>query len=1238
MNEDSRGTAMTTSSSGTRLKPLFPAAAAGSLFPIEKSQSQDKAEGSQIDSKAEKAIPIVPQQVKENEDLANLKLEIDPSTLDAIIAVQKPNFSEQCTLELNRDFRSNNVTDSISEELPQYSKKRKSPASDKDSQEDDLYQNKSSKSKDGRKKKKKKEKNKKRRHRSRSRSQEKSNDKRQFKIPSGAVFLEDIPGLEPQHAYHIDRKSNQDLWTYKSVSSRHIATYKSQSHNCLGAPHISVKESKKPKNKSNSWRYFDKENRKRIRTKGFDLLSEKTKTLSTMPNYIALSTQPASDYRKETIGSYSCLDSATKMYSEGKGIDYSQPLVASGDNFEMDEIFEKVRSFNQRTREHPHDVQMWLQFVKFQDVVAQEDKSFKGRTIKLREVYTPSKSVIEKKLSILDKAIEANPSSLDLKLAQLELYQDIWEADKLEKAWQNLLFTHSSDVNLWRQYISNQQSRLFKFNFSNIVKCYHKCFQTLVPIHEGRVQVVNKCENMENKIIGLFSQYCDFLHLAGYTERAVSSYQALIELNLFCPPALNLSSTKERVSLLEEFWESGVPRFGEQKAKGWAKWHDKQTSETDVPSSSSVNTDELEDAILLEKLPRSQIWLKLEKLRQNAHWVPWKPDRAKGETEESCEDLDRLVIFDDISPAMFRLNQSESCIFIVCLFLKLLGLSCETLDRRLSDLDESGSSLKFEQYCRSGLGQFPALAEIKAEIDIESKWKPHESLVAFAQEVLLQAESYFSLSNRNLFTLLRLELEVLKSETTKVSNLSKPSVKSIKKFGKALLKESQNRSNLVVWDTYIRLLWACSDNMAETVSMLDVALGMFMGASTFSEPENALGLCLLCRTYCQIMLNFEPLEHMCSHASKNCPPTIEDKHQVIACLGALIEQKSFKPNARVTISPAYILKLHKRFENNLEEFYQKLKKNTNDINCDFFVSFVEIFALFEFCASNFSSANNIFSSAVKRVRDISETTKTSVHLRLIKHLYMNQILFITNVRQILTIPLSHTRTVLSEALCEFPNCSQFHATFLQIESGAHIAGRLRKFYDKNLQCSTSVVVPLFTVMSELMRHRAFINSLDLGDYQQVGVSDSGIVYRIRSLLERCVQLPASSHCPLLWRLYLNFEAKYGQLNQAKGIFYRALQSCPWAKCIYLDGISIFGDGELQEVMDLMIEEEIRVRIPLEEVELLLTAEKQEMVADEQGEITSEKDGGDELTEEMRSQFMNQEDITIKVEQEAVSND
>lgn len=83
---------------------------------------------------------------------------------------------------------------------------------------------------------------------------------------------------------------------------------------------------------------------------------------------------------------------------------------------------------------------------------------------------------------------------------------------------------------------------------------------------------------------GLFAQYCNFLHQSGYTERAVSSYQTLIEFNLFCPSYLNLSTSKERLKQFEEFMDSYAPRFGERNAKGWARWTENRNGGHDAAS------------------------------------------------------------------------------------------------------------------------------------------------------------------------------------------------------------------------------------------------------------------------------------------------------------------------------------------------------------------------------------------------------------------------------------------------------------------------------------------------------------------------------------------------------------------------------------------------------------------------------------------------------------------------------
>lgn len=41
-----------------------------------------------------------------------------------------------------------------------------------------------------------------------------------------------------------------------------------------------------------------------------------------------------------------------------------------------------------------------------------------------------------------------------------------------------------------------------------------------------------------------------------------------------------------------------------------------------------------------------QQWLQTEEWREANHWQPWRPNT--GETEEECDDPERIVMFDDI--------------------------------------------------------------------------------------------------------------------------------------------------------------------------------------------------------------------------------------------------------------------------------------------------------------------------------------------------------------------------------------------------------------------------------------------------------------------------------------------------------------------------------------------------------------------------------------------------------------
>ncbi|ETN69841.1 hypothetical protein NECAME_15053 [Necator americanus] len=54
----------------------------------------------------------------------------------------------------------------------------------------------------------------------------------------------------------------------------------------------------------------------------------------------------------------------------------------------------------------------------------------------------------------------------------------------------------------------------------------------------------------------------------GYTNRAIASIQATIEYNFLVPDSLVNASEEKRKEVFANFWNSGVPRFGDDGSCG----------------------------------------------------------------------------------------------------------------------------------------------------------------------------------------------------------------------------------------------------------------------------------------------------------------------------------------------------------------------------------------------------------------------------------------------------------------------------------------------------------------------------------------------------------------------------------------------------------------------------------------------------------------------------------------------
>ena len=89
---------------------------------------------------------------------------------------------------------------------------------------------------------------------------------------------------------------------------------------------------------------------------------------------------------------------------------------------------------------------------------------------------------------------------------------------------------------------------------------------------------------------------------------------------------------------------------------------------------SSVQVDQIEEDIISQNKPQWKTWLEIEHLRESVHCLPWRPDTSADETLEDCEDLDRLVLFDDIAPVLFIFHNKKLNLMLLIHSLYLLGV------------------------------------------------------------------------------------------------------------------------------------------------------------------------------------------------------------------------------------------------------------------------------------------------------------------------------------------------------------------------------------------------------------------------------------------------------------------------------------------------------------------------------------------------------------------------------------
>ncbi|XP_003787030.1 protein NRDE2 homolog [Otolemur garnettii] len=1014
------------------------------------------------------------------------------------------------------------------------------------------------------------------------------------------VWLEDIQALTGE-TFRTDKKPDPANWEYKSLYRGDIARYKRKGDSCLGI---------NPKKQCISWegasaekkhsrkqveRYFTKKSVGLMNIDGVAVSSKNeppsSEPISFIPVKDSGDVAPPVTTWLNPLGIY---DQSTTQWLQGQGPpeqEAKQPELLP--DSESAVLKAKVEEFNRRVRENPRDTQLWMEFVAFQDEVMKSPGLYAIEEGEQEKRKKSLKLILEKKLAILDRAIESNQSSVDLKLAKLKLCTEFWEPSTLVKEWQKLIFLHPNNAALWQKYLLFCQSQFSTFSISKIHSLYGKCLSTLSAVKDGSILSHPALPGMEEAMFALFLQQCHFLRQAGHSEKAISLFQAMVDFTFFKPDSVKDLSTKVQVEFFEPFWDSGEPRAGEKGARGWRAWMHQQERGGWVvvnPDEDDDEPEEDEQEIRDKTLPRWQIWLAVERSRDRRHWRPWRPDKTKKQTEEDCEDPERQVLFDDIGQSLIKLSSQALQFQLIEAFLQFLGIpsgfipppSCLHLAMDENSIFDNGlydeKPLTFFNPPFSGVSCVGRMDRLGCPRWTRGHDREGEE---FIRNIFHLVMPLFAGKEKSQLCFSWLQYEIAKVVWclhTKNKKKLKSQGKNCKKLAKNLLKEPENCNNFCLWKQYAHLEWLLG-NIEDARKVFDTALSL-AGSKELKDPE----LCELSLLYAELEVELSPD----SRGATTARP--------VHILTRLTESSPYGPYTGQVLA-VHILKARKAYEHALQDSLSEscVSNPAPTHSSNRLISLVKCFMLFQYLTIGIDAAVQIYKQVFAKlnnsvspegsVREDSANSQslTSV-LEAITLMHTSLLRFHMKVS---IYPLAPLRDTLSEALKLYPGNQVLWKSYVQIQNKSHSANKTRRFFDTIIRSAKSLEPWLFAIEAEKMRKR-LVETVQRVDGREVHatIPETGLVHRIKALFENAMRSDSGSQCPLLWRMYLNFLVSLGNKERSKGVFYKALQNCPWAKVLYMDAVEYFPE-EMQEVLDLMTEKELRVRLPLEELDLLL---------------------------------------------------
>ncbi|TKA72401.1 hypothetical protein B0A55_05856 [Friedmanniomyces simplex] len=811
-------------------------------------------------------------------------------------------------------------------------------------------------------------------------------------------------------------------------------------------------------------------------------------------------------------------------------------VAQSGEDDLADRLSREVRQENaalvRRTKERSTEVDAWTALIEHQAKVIKLGADAAQLT------NGEKRALADVRLSIYHQALrhigKGKPGHIELELGMLELGKMMWETSKLTAKWMEVLKECPDSITLWTKYLDFVQTNHIAFRYEQCRDVYVRCLKIL---HGARLGATSGDTLRIGSVqIYVLLRFTTFLRDAGYDELAYAVWEALLEYHFFAPPSV--TEPENNLRSLEEYWDSDVPRIGEEGAQGWS--HHLQHGEKTARRAKSYAR------LALDPLQPFASFAEGETRLSSKIHLP-----ATDDDNDAAEDPYRSVMFSDLRSCLEPLVDDMPKRELLSAFLSFMHLPV------MPDLDTATQAWQTDQFLHGGVG-----GPLAHDEDIDGI--PNQLMTSFSLFHKAFKQCQTADNNSEGMAFIDRILTQLVSAQPDDEILGEYCIASklaffpdeAAKAAKRLLKSRP--SSLQLYNSYA-LIEAQLRRGERAAEVWTAALNLSRDFED-AKKDNAV---LLWHSWTLTLLHPE-----------------SGRSKALRCLLAMCDgNPSSAGNSpdNATVSASQRLRMTQACETGFERLIYSKK-------AELAVLYAECHMWFTYLADGEDLVSTI------EIRRKYSARLARHGLTAVEELLLQAQAHLTALHIGSHCPYKPAilRVQLAENLRSFPDNSILLQVYTQIGAQTRIDDRLRaSLYDDPVTGPNATVIGWsFAIAQELRRCTSSETS-------------GATANSVRSLFSRALRAPDSKvkHSLVLWRRWFAFELPAQQptlllsetqrqqvMGRPKQVFLDGLRCLPWCKAWVIMGLRVFAKksgmtgSELRQVYDVLGERELRVSL------------------------------------------------------------